>query len=135
LGPIQNCGLPDVRKAIWTLATRPPDLAIAAGPDENVAKVHVELVMPLFLQLVSKQADVGPAIKLWSFLLWRTVSAFAHATYMPCRSAADHQHACGHHSKACAFDKSKLLKLACQGSKHVEQTVTCVLPYSFRALL
>jgi len=25
-----------------------------------MAKVHVELFMPLFLQLVSKQADVGP---------------------------------------------------------------------------
>jgi len=47
-----------VRMAVWTLGTRPPDLAIAARPDENVAKVHVELFVPLFLQLISKQAGV-----------------------------------------------------------------------------
>ena len=51
-------------KAVWTLVTRPPHLAIAARPDEDVAKVYVELFMPLFLQLVSKQTDVGALIKL-----------------------------------------------------------------------
>ena len=52
-----------------------------------MAKVSVELFMPLFLQLVSKQADVGPAIKLRALLLWRTVHATANAIGMPCRSA------------------------------------------------
>ena len=56
-------------KAVRTLVTRPPDLAIAARPNDNVAKVHVELCMPLFLQLASKQAGVGPAIKLLALLL------------------------------------------------------------------
>jgi len=56
--------------------------------DQNMAKVSIELLMPLSLQLVSKQADVGPAIKLWSLLLWHTVSAYVHTTYMPCRSAS-----------------------------------------------
>ncbi len=67
--PIQYSSLPDMRKAIWTLVTRPPDLASAARPDENVAQVHVKLFMPLFLQLVSEQAGVGPVIKLWALLL------------------------------------------------------------------
>ncbi len=49
-----------MRKAIWTLVTQPPDLAIAARPDENIAEGRVVPVMPLFLLLVSKQADVGP---------------------------------------------------------------------------
>ena len=35
---------------------------MAARPDENVAKVHVEPVMPLFLQFVSQQADFGPTL-------------------------------------------------------------------------
>jgi len=43
--------------------------------------------MPLFLQLVSKQAGIGPLIKLLALLLWHTVSATAHAIGMPCRSA------------------------------------------------
>ncbi len=80
--------------AVWTLGTRPPDLAIAAGPDENVAQVHVELFMPLFLQLVSKQADVGPAIKLPALLLWHTVSATANAIGLPCRSKASDKSNC-----------------------------------------
>ena len=41
---------------------------MAARPDENVAQVHVEPVMPLFLQLVSKQADVGPNLFTLLFL-------------------------------------------------------------------
>ena len=33
-----------------------------------MAKVHIQLFMPLFLQLVSKQADVGPtSIRLPTF--------------------------------------------------------------------
>ncbi len=54
---------------VLSLVTRPPDLAMAARPDENVAKVHVEPVMPLFLQLVSKQAGIGPLVKLLALLL------------------------------------------------------------------
>ncbi len=77
-------------KAIWTLVTGPPDLAIAARPDENVAQVHVDLFMPLVLQLVSKQADVGSSIKLKALLLWHIVSATAVVTGMPCRSACVH---------------------------------------------
>jgi len=42
---------------------------MAGRPDENVAQVHVKLLMPLFLQLVSEQAGVGPAIKLRALLL------------------------------------------------------------------
>jgi len=57
-----------VRMAVWTLGTRPPDLAIAARPDENVAKVHVELFVPLFLQLISKQAGVEPNLFTLPFL-------------------------------------------------------------------
>ncbi len=57
-----------MRKAVWTLVTRPPDLAIAARPDENIAKVHVEFFMPLFLQVISKQADVGPNLFTLLFL-------------------------------------------------------------------
>jgi len=68
------------------LVTRPPDLAIAARRDERVAKVHVELVMPLFLQLVSEQAGVGPLIKLLALMLRHTVSATANVIGMPCRS-------------------------------------------------
>ena len=52
--PVQNTCLPDVGEALWALITRPPDLAMAGRPDENVAQVHVEPVIPQFLQLVSK---------------------------------------------------------------------------------
>jgi len=76
-----------VRKAIWTLVTQPPDLAIAARPDDNVAQAHIQLFMPLFLQLVSKQADVRPVIRLQALLLWYNVSATANAISVPCRSA------------------------------------------------
>ncbi len=77
-----------MRKAIWTLVTQPPDLAIAARPDENVAKVHVEPIMPLFLQLVSKQADLGPNLFTLPFvqlLLACSVIAAADATGYLCR--------------------------------------------------
>jgi hypothetical protein len=87
LGPALDSSLPDVRKAIWTLVTPPPDLAIAARPDEHAAKVHVELFMPLFLQLVSKEAGSGPLGKLLALALWNTVSASGHATCLPCRLA------------------------------------------------
>ena len=60
---------------MWTLVTQPPDLAIAGRPDDNVAKVHVEPFMPLFLQLVSKQADVGP--NLFSLLILPLMLAYA----------------------------------------------------------
>ncbi len=83
--PLHNSSLPDVSKAVWV--TRPPDLANAARPDENVAKVHVELFMPLFLQLVSQQADVGSAIKLQALVLWQTISVAFYAIGLPCRSA------------------------------------------------
>ena len=57
-----------MRKAIWTLVTQPTDLAIAVRPDENIAEGRVVPVMPLFLQLVSKQADVGPNLFTLLFL-------------------------------------------------------------------
>jgi len=75
---------------------------MAARPDENFAKVHVELCMPLFLQLVSKQTGVGSAVKLRSLLLWHTVSAAAVVIGMPCRSAWSIQ-------RQTLFDKSKCL--------------------------
>ena len=71
-------------KAVWTLVTRPPDLAFAARPDENVAQVHVEPVMPLCLQLVSKQAGIGPLIKLLALLLRHTFSVTANVISVPC---------------------------------------------------
>ena len=83
-----------MRKALWTLVTRPPDLAIAARPDENVAKEHVVPVMPLFLQLVSKQADVGPKLFTLLFLqllLAYSVSAAADARVYLCRPQCMHQ--------------------------------------------
>jgi hypothetical protein len=86
--PIENSSLPDVWKALWTMVTWPPDLAVAARPDENVAKVHVELFMPLFLQLVSKQADVERNLFTLLFLqllLAYSVSAAADARGYLCR--------------------------------------------------
>ena len=80
-------GFPNMRKTVWTLLTQPPDLAIAARPDENVAQVLVEPVMPLFLQLISKQAGIRTVVKLLALLLRHTVSATANVTGMPCRSA------------------------------------------------
>ena len=62
-----------MRKAIWTLVTEPPDLATAVRLDQNMAKVSVQLFMPLSLQLSRKKADVRPAIKLRGLLLWRSV--------------------------------------------------------------
>ena len=83
--PVVNSSLPDMRNAIWTLVTRLTDLAIAGRPDENVAQVHVALFMPLFLQLISKQARVGPAAKLQSLLLCHTVSSGTTAIGTPCK--------------------------------------------------
>ena len=60
---------------------------MAGRLDENVAKVHIQLFMPLFLQLVSKQAGIGTLVKLLALLLWHTVSATAIVIGMPCRSA------------------------------------------------
>ncbi len=83
-----------MRKAIWTLVTPPPDLATAARPDEKVAKVHVQLFMPLFLQLVSKQADVGPNLFTLLFLqlmLAYAVIASADARGYLCRPKCMHQ--------------------------------------------
>ena len=47
--------------------------------------------MPLFLQLVSKQAGIGSLVKLVAWLLRHTVSATANAIGMPCRSACSIQ--------------------------------------------
>ena len=46
--------------------------------------MQVEPVMPLFLQLVSKQAGTGTLVKLLALLPWHTVSASGHATCVPC---------------------------------------------------
>ena len=86
MSPMHSSSLPDVWKALWTLVARPPDLAIAARPDENVAKVHVEPVMPLLLQLVSKQASIGPLVKLLALLLRHTFSMTVASIGMACRS-------------------------------------------------
>ncbi len=69
MGPFVHTGFPNMWKTLWALITRPPDLAVAGRPDENVAKVHVKIFMPLFLQLVSEQAGVWPAIKRRALLL------------------------------------------------------------------
>jgi hypothetical protein len=61
---------------------------MAARPDENIAKEHVVPVMPLFLQLVSKQADVGPDLFTLLFLqllLAYSVTAAADARGYLCR--------------------------------------------------
>ena len=50
--------------------------------DDNVAKMSIESSMPLYLQLYSKQADVGPY--LIRLPLWYTVSAVIDAIGMPC---------------------------------------------------
>ncbi len=76
-----------MRKAVWTLVTRPPDLAIAARRNENVAQVHVEPVMPLFLQLVGKHSGIGTLAKLLALLLWHTVTAIVNSKGMACKSA------------------------------------------------
>jgi len=81
-----------VRKAIWTLITWPPHLATAARLDDNIAKVGVELFMPLSLQLFWKQADVGPKLDmLLALLLWFAISAATDATSMPCNTACTQQ--------------------------------------------
>ena len=77
---------------------------MAARPDENVAQVHVEPVMPLFLQLISKQAGVGALVKVQASTLWHPVRAIADATCTPCTSACMLTAL-----KACAFDKPKCL--------------------------
>ena len=63
MGPMFHSGLPNMWKTVWALITRPPDLAIAARLNVDVAKVHVALYMPLGLplglQLFGKQAGVG----------------------------------------------------------------------------
>jgi len=101
-----------MRKAIWTLVARPPDLAITARPDENVAEVHVELFMPLSLQLVSKQAGIGPLIRLLALLLWHTVTATVNSIGMACRSACTCD--ASQHSRAKAQAQCQVHKLACQ---------------------
>ena len=77
-------------KALWALITRPTDLAVPVGRDQKMAKVFVQLVMPLSLQLFCKQAGVGAnPILLLVLLLWYTVTA----ALMPYAWPAD-QHAC-----------------------------------------
>jgi len=83
--PVVDSSLPDMRKAIWALITGPPHLTMAVRLDHNVANMHVELFMPLFLQLASKQAGVG--LSLPAVLLWHTVSATFNSIGMPCTSA------------------------------------------------
>ncbi len=46
--------------------------------------MRVELVVPLFLQLVSKQAGIGPLIKLLALLLRHTFSVTANVISVPC---------------------------------------------------
>ena len=128
--PAEHGSLPDVWKAVWALVTRPPHLAVAVRLDQNMTKVSIELLMPLSLQLFSKQTDVGPLVELRSLLLWQTVSTTVYATDMPCRSACMWSAFIG----MCIL-QVKLLKLTCQVRKHSEQTVTCVLPSSFRAFI
>ena len=48
---------------------------MAGRPDENAAQVHIQLLKPLFLQVVSKQADVG--LNLFTLLLLQLMLAYA----------------------------------------------------------
>ena len=84
MGPAVHTSLPNVWKAVWALVTRPPHLAPAVRLDQNMTKMSVQLFMTLSLQLLRKQADLGPAVKLGALLLF---SATANAIGMPCRSA------------------------------------------------
>ena len=88
-------------KAIWTLVTRPPDLTMAGRPDENVAKVHIQLFMPLFLR---QRLMSGPlsSCDLFCCGILPSLRPMQHTC------PAD-QHACGQHSQACTFDKSNCL--------------------------
>jgi len=61
---------------------------MAGRPDENAAQVHIQLLKPLFLQVVSKQADVGPnlfTLLLLQLLLAYAVTAAADARGYLCR--------------------------------------------------
>jgi len=61
---------------------------VAVRLDPKMAKVSVQLFMPLSLQLFCKQADVGAnLILLLVLLLWYTVSAATNAICRACRSA------------------------------------------------
>jgi len=62
LGPVVHMGFPDVWKTLWTLVTWPPGFAVAVRLDQNMAKVSIELLMPLSLQVFSKPADVRLAV-------------------------------------------------------------------------
>jgi len=80
--------------------------------------VHVELFMPLFLQLISKQVGVGPLIKLLALLLWQTVRATGNSIGMACRSACMCLDA-SQHSRADAQELgSEVHKLASQVKSH-----------------
>ncbi len=82
-----HSGLPNMWKTLWALITRPPDLAVAVWLDVDVAMVHVALYMPLFLQLFSKQAGVGPNLFRLLFVhLLHAVIAVADVRGIPCRS-------------------------------------------------
>jgi len=76
-----------MRKTLWALITRPPDLAVAVWLDIDVAMVHIALYMPLFPQLFSKQAGVGPNLFMLLFVhLLDVVIAVADVRGIPCRS-------------------------------------------------
>jgi hypothetical protein len=82
-----------------------------------MAKVSVQLFMPLSLQLFRKQADVGSSlIKLLALLLWNVASATIDAIGMPCRLHAGIQLACK--SRRSSISRHKEFKLACQHNKH-----------------
>ena len=52
-----------------------------------MTQMSVELFMPLSLQLLSKQADVGSSpIRLLPLLLWYVVTAIINAIGTSCRS-------------------------------------------------
>jgi len=70
-------------KTLWALITQPPHLALAVWLDVDVVMVHVAPYMPLFLQLFSKQAGVGPM--LLSVHLLDAVIAVANVRGIACR--------------------------------------------------
>ena len=78
---------------------------MAARPDENVAQVYVEPVMPLFLQLVSKQADIGTVVKLLASQ-WHAVTATVKG--MTCKPV----YMCGWASQHLGAD-TEVLKCVC----------------------
>jgi len=84
---VVHTGFPNMWKTLWALITPPPDLAVAVCLDVDVAMVHIALYMPLFLQLFSKQAGVGPNLFMLLFVhLFDAVIAVADVRGIPCIS-------------------------------------------------